>query len=181
MRMTIYLIIVMFVVGFNSCPNFSIGLRNKAANIETSSSCYSLITSADRYLNNDDWQQAIEHYDSAIKLDPSSIYAYEGRGEAHLMVLDFHAAMKDYSEIVKREPKNAEGHAGLAIALEKLGNYRGAFIEYDSALRLDNSDVISLHNRAVLRKKLGDTEGSEKDSRRSREIGNLPMLEPLYE
>jgi tetratricopeptide (TPR) repeat protein len=88
--------------------------------------------------------EAVADYDLAIKLDPKSVLAYNGRGEAKNKLNRFAEAISDFSQAIALDPKLASAYQNRGFAYYKLGstklNYRKAIADYNIAVQLGGSD-----------------------------------------
>ena len=88
--------------------------------------------------------EAVADYDLAIKLDPKSVLAYNGRGEAKSKLNRFAEAIADFTQAITLDPKLASAYHNRGFAYYKLGNtklnYRKAIADYNIAMQLGGSD-----------------------------------------
>lgn len=75
--------------------------------------------------------RALQHYRTAIELEPSNTKYATGYGAALVQARRFEEAAGLLRRVVAVAPENYEAHANLATALEKLKLYREALIEYN--------------------------------------------------
>jgi tetratricopeptide (TPR) repeat protein len=67
-----------------------------------------------------DYEEAISDYEAALKVDPSSSFAYYNCGIARDRNGDFAGAVKDFSSAIALEPcSNADFHHNRGFSLRK--------------------------------------------------------------
>ncbi len=81
--------------------------------------------------------RAIEDFDAAIRLDPSSYHAHVNRGRARLAQGQYAPAIRDFDEALRLEPEDANALGLRATARRLLGEYPEAIADYDRAIRRD--------------------------------------------
>ena len=64
----------------------------------------------DSLMKKGQYEQAIEKFDKAIKLNPDEVANYASRGAAFNMLRRYKRAIKEYDEVIKFEPKNPDAH-----------------------------------------------------------------------
>ena len=82
-----------------------------------------------QYLENSQYQQAIESYSVALKIHDDCIEAYEGRAKAYRETNDYANAEKDYQAALKLDPQKYELYTELA-------NVMAAQAKTDDAIRV---------------------------------------------
>ena len=75
-------------------------------------------------------EEAIDHYNEAIRVKPGYLFAYDNRGTAYATRGQYQLAIKDFSEVIRVKPDSALGY-----------NKRGAFYFDDGANTLGCSDA----------------------------------------
>ena len=75
-------------------------------------------------------EEAIDHYNEAIRVKPGYLFAYDNRGTAYATRGQYQLAIKDFSEVIRVKPDFALGY-----------NKRGAFYFDDGANTLGCSDA----------------------------------------
>ena len=89
--------------------------------------------------NNGDYQQAIEHYTSAISLSPQRPAAYNNRGNVYCAMGNYRSAISDFERALELNPEYAAGLGNLGYAYHCQGNYALAIEFYGRALLLEES------------------------------------------
>jgi tetratricopeptide (TPR) repeat protein len=112
---------------------------NEATAIETgdSNDATAMLARAEEYAASARLNEAADAFDQAIRLDPTLVDAYVGRGFTSLHTGAPEAAADDFAEAIRRAPKHARAHFGMGRALRLLGKYREAVEHLKEATRLD--------------------------------------------
>ncbi len=116
-------------------------------------------------------QQAITHYNKAIKLDPTFAEAYCGRGEVSLelgqtwIMEDFSKAnsalqdaIADYTKAIELDPDNLAAYLGRGSTHQALGDYGPAMVDFESALTIDPGNEDARSRIADLKDEMGLSE-----------------------
>jgi stress-induced-phosphoprotein 1 len=88
-------------------------------------------------LNAGNVKEAVEHYSSAIALDPTSHVYFSNRSAAYCKLEEYEKALEDADECIKLNPKWGKGWSRKASALEFLGRHADALEAYDEGLKVD--------------------------------------------
>jgi Tfp pilus assembly protein PilF len=91
----------------------------------------------DHLFDRHDLRGAMEHYRSALQLDPDDTHAYHGLGAASLVIGDFSCAAWCYQQLLKQRPNIAEFHCHLGHALFYNGDLDQGAHHFHRALELD--------------------------------------------
>jgi tetratricopeptide (TPR) repeat protein len=101
-----------------------------------------------------DYELAVELYDSAIELDPSHADAYYKRGNALKSLGRLNAAIASYTQAIDRKNDYAYAYCNLGVVQQALGLTSAALSSYDRSIVLDPADAVSHYNRALLKQDL---------------------------
>ena len=94
-----------------------------------------------------EYQEAIKHYDEAIRINPQLAAAYGNRGNAKL-ALGWHAeAIADYAEVIRIKPKEARAYFSQGWAKRALGKHDEALADYNAAIRINPKYAEAYNNR----------------------------------
>jgi tetratricopeptide (TPR) repeat protein len=96
-------------------------------------------------LDKEDYQSAITHFTSAIRLNARSADAYYNRGLAYLNTENYEAAIDDYTKSIQYKPA-ADAYNNRGLAYEYNGNYKLAADDYRTALRLQPGYALAKSN-----------------------------------
>ena len=80
--------------------------------------------------------EALQDYETAIRLDPLYANAYVSRGVIYHLRGDYLRAIEDYDEALRLEPDNALAYANRGGALEQLDHLEAAISDFRTAYRL---------------------------------------------
>ncbi len=92
---------------------------------------------ASRYFSDGDYQQALESYDEALRVNPELNGAKWGRAETLIMLNREYEAVQIYDELIAQQPDVAANYANRGIALDRMGQYTEALASYEKAVSLD--------------------------------------------
>ncbi len=90
-------------------------------------------------LLNGSFQQAIDSFDSVLKIDPENVSAWDGKGAALSGLGRYKMAKLYFDFALQKDPKNPGLWLEEAKAAEQDGNWRQAGTGYDRALALNGS------------------------------------------
>ena len=96
--------------------------------------------------NEGGYQQAIDHYNRALALNPRMATVYNHRADAHYELREYDPAISDYKMALSFDSDNDAVHHNLGLAYASQGNYHQALRCYDRALEI-NRDEHTLYFR----------------------------------
>ena len=82
------------------------------------------------------FEEAIQDYDQAIRLNPQSGDSYYGRGLAYFNLGDYQQAIKENDAVTRLDPRNTEAYARRVLAYTMLGMDEEAKQQIDLAVEL---------------------------------------------
>ena len=88
------------------------------------------------WLHKKDYDQAIQDFDQAIRLNPKHAYAYYRRGYARSRRHDHEKAIKDYEEAIRFDPNYAPVYRARGDAWLNMKDYDRAIQDFNQAIRL---------------------------------------------
>ncbi|MEG5058649.1 tetratricopeptide repeat protein [Microcoleus sp. A2-C5] len=109
------------------------------------------------------FQEAIENFDRAIKLNPDYADPYNNRANVRHQLGDFPGAREDYTEAILLNPKCSDFHKNRGIISCELGDYREAQADHSRAIQLDPNNDQAYNSRGFARVHMGDVPGALKD------------------
>ena len=95
--------------------------------------------------NSGKYEEAIESYKQAIKLNPDDAYAHTRLGVAYYKSGKYQEAIKSYKRAIRLDPDYRDAHHNLGVAYDELGRYKEAIESYKQAIRID-PDYADVHN-----------------------------------
>ena len=111
--------------------------------------------------------QAIDDYNTALRLDPDYEDAYFQRGSFFFMIGDFMKALPDYTEVLRLDPQNGEAYVLRGIAAHQMRDHARAIEDFNAALRINPEDREALFARSRAYEALGETERAATDRKAS--------------
>jgi len=93
------------------------------------------------------YEEAIDAYDEAIKLDPNYVKAWNNKGVSLGKLGQFDEGMRCFDEAIKIDSNNAEAWKNKGIVLYGQGKVDEAVKAYDEAIRLDPGLTIAWNNK----------------------------------
>src|SRR6266436_4016609 len=99
------------------------------------------------YYEKRNYNQAIQDYDQAIRLNPSHASAFSNRGVAYASKGDYDRAIENYDEAIRLNPNHADAFSNRGVAYGRKGNYDRAIQNYDEVIRLNPNHANALYNR----------------------------------
>lgn len=88
------------------------------------------------YINQGDYQQAIEEFNRVISIDSEYVDAYCGIGIAYLNQKNYEKAIEAFEKTTALDPDNAIAYYLLGKAYEEIMNYEGAISAWNKFLAL---------------------------------------------
>lgn len=81
---------------------------------------------------------ALEAFELAIKLDPTSVKALHGRGIVLVQMLEYEKALDSYEQASKLAPNISQIYADMAELFYTLRKYKKSYLSYKKAIELDS-------------------------------------------
>ena len=104
-----------------------------------------LVQEGNKYADSRQYDQAVDAYRQALKLDPNLAAAYHGLGRVYVNMGRPSDALGPMRSAIRIEPDNAIAHVNLAITLENLRRFEDALPELNEARRLSPQNA-TIHN-----------------------------------
>lgn len=121
-----------------------------------------------------DYTQAVRLFTRAITLDPTYMWAYNGRANAYYYLQDYEAALADYTAAIELDPQAASVITNRGNVYLLLGDTRAALADYTAAIQADPDYALAYYQRASLHFGLGSLVEGINDS------GMAIILDPTY-
>lgn len=109
----------------------------------------SYLKQSDALLEQGDYQQALQYYEKALKLDPKNARAWNNKGKALGWLGRDEEAIKSYEKAIELDPKYAPTWDNKGWALDRLDRDEEAIICFDKALGLDPKDAQTWEGKAM--------------------------------
>ncbi|MCC7233314.1 MAG: tetratricopeptide repeat protein [Bacteroidia bacterium] len=114
---------------------------------------------------------ALQYYNSALRLVPSSTEALYDRGLYYQKRGMLDKAINDYRDILRLEPRYEDAHYNLGyIDLVFKKNYKDAIIHFSDAININKNYLEAYYNRGLCYEFTGDKMAAEKDYREALNI-----------
>ncbi len=95
-------------------------------------------------LKNNNIEQAIAHYNEAIRLKPDNAHYYCDRANAYTENGQHNRAMDDYNTAIRLRPHEGQFYSNRGNAYIKIGQYKPAMDDFNKAIRI-SPDVAELY------------------------------------
>ena len=117
-----------------------------------------------------EYQEAIDDYTSAIKINPDDADAYVNRGAAYHNLGKHQEAIDDFNTAIKINPNYAKAYYNRGMVCKKLGRYQEAIADYTTAIKINPDDADAYVNRGISKAYLSID--CCRDFKRACELGN---------
>lgn len=117
----------------------------------------------DFYSSQGNEQNALQDYQTAIKLDSKSEKGFLGRGHILIRLGDYPNALNDLNKVIKFNPRNSFAYHYRGLALFRSGDERGARKDYDQAIKLKPDFSQAYNDRGFLLYFCGNTKQALQD------------------
>lgn len=113
-------------------------LKTGKTNVSQAEHC--LIQGNNSYLAKD-YQQAITHYEKALKIDLNYAMAYSNLGNVYNKLGQYEQAIAHFEKVLQIDPNYAMAYSSIGATYNKLGQYQQAITSFEKALQMDPNDV----------------------------------------
>ena len=125
---------------------------------------------ANRYLKDQNYEEAIKSCDELIKLDSENKTAYVNRGDAYTNLKNYDKAIIDYTKAIDLDPNHKYAHNNRGFLYNLLGEYKKAIVDLDKAILLNQNFKTAYFNRGVSYYNLRDYDKAMSDLNKAIEI-----------
>ncbi len=94
-------------------------------------------------------EEAINHYNKAIRISPMEFSLYVNRGVAYAALGHYQIAIDDYNKSIHLEPNNAGAFVNRGMSYSSLGQFGLAIEDYSRAIRLKPDLAMAYIGRGV--------------------------------
>lgn len=119
---------------------------------------------------------AIYHYNEAIRLNPNYAEAYNSRGTIYGKLGQYQLAMEDFIKALHLNPNYTEAYNNKGLTYYLIGQDQGAIEYYNKSITLKSDYTNAYSNRAVAYFKKGDRNRGCLDAQKACELGNCKTL-----
>lgn len=113
----------------------------------------------DSYHKQEDFVDAIIHYDKAEEGGDDSFALHFHRARAYISIEEYKKASKDMDKAIQMQPDNAELYFFRAYAETELNHLNNAVADYSKAIDLDDEFQEAYNNRAAINIELEQYDG----------------------
>ena len=110
-----------------------------------------------------DFKQAIDDYNKAVKLKPCFFGVYISRADAKCELKDYNGAIKDFNKVIELKPDYLTAYIGRGNAKIGLQDYKGAIKDFNKVIKLRTNYTAAYYNRGNTKYILQDYKGAIKD------------------
>jgi tetratricopeptide (TPR) repeat protein len=104
------------------------------------------------------YEQAIEDFTQALRLDPNNVNIYGERGVTYAQKGDSDRAITDYNQAIRLNPNLAEAYISRGIAYAQKGDNDRAIADYNQAIRLNSNIAEAYNNCGIAYAEKGDSD-----------------------
>jgi len=104
------------------------------------------------YLHRNALSEALQHFQTAVELDPKFVEARLNVGLITLGFRKYDTAKEQFTQVITLQPKNYDAYIGLGAALRGLKDLDGAEAQYKKAQQIDSRRGEAFYNLGVLYK-----------------------------
>jgi len=103
------------------------------------------------YQTKSQYQQAIQDYNEAIRIDPDSALAYNNRGSAFQHMGNYERAIQDYDQAIRLDGTSALAYNNRGRVHHLKEDYPQAINDYGNAIEIDPDYPLAFYNRGLAR------------------------------
>jgi tetratricopeptide (TPR) repeat protein len=123
------------------------------------------------YVDQNDYNRAIEDYTQAINNYSNFIEAYFERGLAYINIKNYNAAITDYNRTIEIDHRWAEAYFNRGLAFINIKDYNAAISDFSQVIGISQNWAEAYHNRGVAYQLKGDMSNANTDLAKARELG----------
>jgi len=128
-----------------------------------SNDAFASFSSGDAKKNSGRYDEAIEDYDQAIRVEPNYAKAYNNRGLAYYHKHDYDRAIAEFNQAITLDPNYADAYNNRGLAYYAKRDMDKALADYDQAIKLDSTFALAYNGRAYVYLVKGDRERAVAD------------------
>ncbi len=121
------------------------------------------ITKLDQY----NYQESVEDFNQAIKLDPKYSEAYFKRGYVYTWLRKYSEALVDFNQVIAIDPNYLDGYLNRGWTQISLQNNQAALEDFNRAMRLNPNYAITHAHQGMAYLKLGNYEAALESSKQA--------------
>ena len=101
------------------------------------------------YQNRRNYEQAVEHYTEALRLNPQLAEAYNNRGNIYNSSGEHDLAIIDYNKAIALNSNHADTYHNRGLAYGEKGDFEFAIVDFTKAIQLKPDDAAAYYNRGL--------------------------------
>jgi tetratricopeptide (TPR) repeat protein len=117
----------------------------------------------DEKYNRRKYEEAIEDYSAAIRIEPNNAVYFNNRGNSKRKLGRHEEAIEDYSEAIRINPSAAEYFNNRGRSKDELGRHEEAIEDYSAAIQINPNKATYFNNRGNSKHDLGRYEEAIED------------------
>lgn len=102
----------------------------------------------DQYLRNQQFTQALQAYEDALRMDPLNFYAWNGKGTAHYNQGNYRKALESYLKATEIDSSNPVVWVSAGLVLNRMQRHQQALVQFERALSIDPKYVTAWNGKA---------------------------------
>lgn len=95
------------------------------------------------------YEEAVEAYNEAIKINPQYAEAWRGKGGSLFNIKKYDESVEAYDEAIRINPQYSQAWNGKGSSLFEQGKYDDAVKAFDEAIRIDPQYALAWYNKGV--------------------------------
>jgi len=123
------------------------------------------------------FEEALQHYNEAIRIKSGDAYCYYNRGLAYFKLDRQQQAIEDYSKAIQLKPDFAEAFNSKGLSYNKLGQPQKAIENFSKAIDLKQDYVKAYINRGITYLNQRDTKLGCPDIQKACELGDCSLFD----
>ncbi|MGA2782101.1 MAG: tetratricopeptide repeat protein [Smithella sp.] len=121
--------------------------------------------------------EAMDHYNKAIRIRPDYADDYNNRGVAYDKLGQHQRAIENYNEAIRLKPDYAEAYYNKGTIYGKYGQYQRAIDDFNKAISLNHNYIKAYYNRGTTYFIQGNNKLGCCDAQKACKLGNCKLLE----
>ena len=102
---------------------------------------------ADKLRKQQKYQQALQAYEEALRMDPQNFYAWNGKGTVLYNQGHYKKALEAYSRATEIDPDNSVVWVSAGLVLHRMQRYQQALVHFERALTIDPQYIAAWNGR----------------------------------
>jgi tetratricopeptide (TPR) repeat protein len=145
-----------------------------AGNVREGGSTYALASRGEEYLDQGEWENAIEAFSAALDKDDTLLSLYVYRGEAYMRLGDYGSARQDFETVIQADTWDevlVAAYSGRGRIAMIEGNPQDALQDFNQAILLNPDDAYSHFVRGMAYYELMQPDLSEQELTLALDLG----------